>query len=218
MTSKNIYVIPNKRNKLLPSYKIPSKNKRCGVIFTRLNSVNNQQEFIVVRGRICSIWSFPKGRMEIDDLNEYECASREVEEETGIVISPHFISKLPRMSIGKNIYYIYNVPSNFNFSFKIVDFNEVAEVCWKSVDDFKNITSNKDVRAVLRASPNSNCYNLIFSNHHNKYRSLNMFQKSFHLPEITDDDDSSSSNSSSDELNYDPPSYDEAINNNIIIN
>lgn len=105
---------------------INGKNiKRCGIIFIKdfLDiqskhefSYNKLRKILIVKGK-SGIWSLPKGRINITNTdkgqiyseNEYECASREAYEETGIYINPLLLEKLPKMKINRNTYFIMDL-------------------------------------------------------------------------------------------------------------
>ncbi len=136
----------------------PQSGKRCGVIFVDMEAppksfdYRNLSErlifFLVVMGRCSGIWSFAKGRLKSDTESDEECAIREVYEETGIRLAS--IAGMPKIIIGRNVYFIYHCKMQSFNSFKIQDKYEVGEVAWKSVSDLRKLTANKDVRAVLR--------------------------------------------------------------------
>lgn len=127
-------------------------SKRCGVIFIHKNEdcaiASQMYSFIVVKGRDSNIWSFPKGRMSSDDTTEEECAIRELYEETGIKLET--IKGMPRIVIGKNVYFAYHTNRNSYNSFTIHDNYEVGEVCWKNVEELRKLTCNKDLRAIIK--------------------------------------------------------------------
>jgi len=105
---------------------INTKNiKRCGIIFIKdFLDIQNKDEFLynklrkilIVKGK-SGIWSLPKGRINITNTdkgqiyseNEYECASREAYEETGIYINPLLLEKLPKIKINRNTYFIMDL-------------------------------------------------------------------------------------------------------------
>jgi len=146
--------------------------KRCGVIFVSSDNIKNQKptfgkftnyvrfennnwrqpqpiySFVVVRGKTSNIWSFPKGRMQSETESEEECASREVYEETGFKLQT--VKNLPRIVIGKNVYFIYHTSKEVINNFTIYDNYEVGEVAWKTLDELKDLTCNKDIRAILK--------------------------------------------------------------------
>lgn len=104
--------------------------------------------FVVVRGRASGIWSLPKGRMDSETESEEECALRELYQETGIRLPT--ISGLPRIVIGRNVYFVYHTTRALFNEFTIHDSYEVGEVAWKTMAELRRITCNKDLRAVLR--------------------------------------------------------------------
>lgn len=130
----------------------------------RNQDLESVTEIIIVKGRLSRIWSLPKGRINNSiSESEYECASREVFEETGINLSPDIIATLPRINIGKNIYFIHYVNSNTLFNFSIRDLHEVCEVGWKSLASIRLLNCNKDIRSLLKgAKTTRSLYNNIF--------------------------------------------------------
>jgi 8-oxo-dGTP pyrophosphatase MutT (NUDIX family) len=160
----------------------PQSGRRCGIIFVQVglahsashskindtvgsyHGFNNRRRasFLVVKGRASNIWSFPKGRMKNEEETEEICALREVFEETGIVLTT--TKDLPRIMIGRNVYFIYHTTQQAFSSFQIHDNFEVGEVAWKTSDELRKMSANKDIRAVLRY-PNRICpyHRLIYS-------------------------------------------------------
>jgi 8-oxo-dGTP pyrophosphatase MutT (NUDIX family) len=142
------------------------EGRRCGIIPVDIRHVNgkNVVSFLTVlgkssrdeRNRMINIYSFAKGRMEPRESHE-ECASREFWEETGIKLKG--IEALPRINIGKNIYFIFHTTKEALCGFSPVDRKEVEKVEWKTLDELKSIvssshlfpiTANKDIRQVIR--------------------------------------------------------------------
>ena len=146
--------------------------KRCGVIFISTDNIKNQKpnfgkfanyvrfennnwrqpqpiySFVVVKGKTSNIWSFPKGRMQTETESEEECALREVYEEIGFKLET--VKNLPRIVIGRNVYFIYHTSKELLNNFTIYDNYEVGEVDWKTFDELKDLTCNKDIRAILK--------------------------------------------------------------------
>lgn len=173
--------------------------KRCGIIFVsteniknqkassgrfvnyvRLNSNNNWREsqviysFIVVCGKTSNIWSFPKGRMQSETESEEDCAIREVYEETGIKLKT--VEGLPRIVIGRNVYFIYHTTKDQLSRFTIYDNYEVGEVSWKTIDELKQLQCNKDLRAILKYPYKRQTYHdIIFTK--NRYTKLDDMYK-----------------------------------------
>lgn len=140
-----------------------NKWKRCGVIV--LKQFNNSKYFLVVKGASSGIWSLPKGRIMIDEEEE-DCASRELWEETGLLISPNRLKSLGRLRIDYNVYFVLDLDTMENRDiakvlknikeFATQDHNEVSEVAWKCISDLMKMTCNKDIRNLIRRSQKHN--------------------------------------------------------------
>jgi ADP-ribose pyrophosphatase YjhB (NUDIX family) len=130
---------------------------------TRENQNYNSKiySFITVKGKTSGIWSLPKGRMSNDTETEEECALREVYEETGIKLQS--VENLPRIVIGRNVYFIYHTSKKEFNTFEIHDKEEVSTVAWNTTEELRNMTCNKDLRAILRYPTHiHNYHQLIF--------------------------------------------------------
>lgn len=140
--------------------------RRCGIIPVDIRQVEGKEivSFLTVlgkptrddRGRMINIYSFAKGRMEPHETHA-ECASREFWEETGIKLKG--VELLPRINIGKNIYFIFHTTKETLSRFDQIDRREVERVEWKTYDELCDIvstshilpfTANKDIRQVIR--------------------------------------------------------------------
>lgn len=125
--------------------------KRCGIIFIKEEDEN--KNILVVKGSYTGIWSFPKGRV-IEGESDEECASREVWEETGIVINPEFLKQLTKIQIDNNIYFIYNLDllgkKIEDFSYLVNDKSEISDIEWKNISELSTISINKDIRIILK--------------------------------------------------------------------
>lgn len=122
--------------------------------------------FLVVRGKDTDIWSLPKGRMHDENSgsieDEHECAERETFEETGLKINTRC---LPKITIGKNVYFVKHVDKSDYQRFDIQDVHEVGEVAWKTISELKSMKCNKDLRAVLSFPRNNqHYYNIVYKN------------------------------------------------------
>jgi 8-oxo-dGTP pyrophosphatase MutT (NUDIX family) len=93
------------------------------------------------------IWSLPKGRIQ-DQETEEECAIRELYEETGIRLDT--VANLPRIVIGRNVYFISYINKYNLQTFNIIDKKEVEEVSWKTIYELRNMICNKDIRHILQ--------------------------------------------------------------------
>lgn len=145
----------------------PRKNndiRRCGIIIIKDFVKNNDftsdikpetvRKILLVKGK-SGFYSFPKGRIN-DYEDEYDCAIREVYEETGIKISKDLVIHLPILKMENNIYFILNLnnfiinTNNFNnkneFEYKIEPYNYKIKLIGKIYDyiNFWNF-NNKNI-------------------------------------------------------------------------
>ena len=142
------------------------EGRRCGIIPVDIRQIGNREvvSFLTVlgrstrddRGRLVNIWSWAKGRMEPHESHA-QCAAREFWEETGIMLKG--VEELPRINIGKNIYFILHTTRDALCQFSPKDRKEVERVEWKTADELRNIvstsyilpvTANKDIRQVIQ--------------------------------------------------------------------
>ena len=138
-------------DKYIDNFNKPPKNEsvayRSGIIFVIKNEIFDSIKVLVVRGNTTGIWSFPKGRMNDNELEEV-CAIREVYEETGIVVEN--LKDKSRFKIGRNTYFIMEVMDEDKYkNFKIKDVQEIDIVEWKTLGELRNLDCNKDIRAIL---------------------------------------------------------------------
>jgi 8-oxo-dGTP pyrophosphatase MutT (NUDIX family) len=110
--------------------------KVCGTIV--YSSKNN---ILVVQGRKTNKWSFPKGhRYECE--GEFECAIRETEEETGLILDSNYerIENLPT-----GVYYVYRLQDEP--ALEPHDLKEVMDARWVAPDELRYYYNNYDLRA-----------------------------------------------------------------------
>lgn len=135
--------------------------KRSGIIF--VSRQLDDLKFLVVKGVLSGIYSFPKGRQN-DDENVELCASREVFEETGIEIDPSQLTSSNRIKLGKNTYFILEVNEDNYQAFNIQDREEICEVTWKSISELRRLHCNKDIRNLLQyPTKNYHYHRMIFN-------------------------------------------------------
>ena len=125
------------------------KDIRCGGILINksLDSV------IIVLNRDSKMkgehkWGLPKGHIKAgEELTQ--CASREIEEETGLKIDIN--DKNPRIKINDTYYYIIIMNENVYLSPK--DKREIAEVRWERVENMGTINTNRGLRKLDSVFP-----------------------------------------------------------------
>lgn len=124
-----------------------SKKYNCaGVAVFRVN--DNKIETILVKTP-AGHYSMPKGKREKNEGN-FECAIRELEEETGLTRDMIELSGESHIEKDNIIYYFANIkPEYHDFKLKISDPEELEEVCWMDIEKVKRI-DDKCIKTVRR--------------------------------------------------------------------
>jgi ADP-ribose pyrophosphatase YjhB (NUDIX family) len=108
----------------------------CGAIM--LNTAMTKCVLVKAWGK-CSAWSFPKGKINQDE-SKWECAIREVEEETGFNCSEHVNPQdYLELSVRQQTIRLYiatGVPEDVNF--KTQTRKEIGDIQWLPLDGLRN--------------------------------------------------------------------------------
>lgn len=127
----------------------PSFNKsRCygGIIKS-----TSTGKYLLVKG-FTGKWSFPKGHREIGET-PYDCAKREIYEETGLTID----NIQDKKAIFVSIYYYFNIELDEEYPTNPIDTDEVKDIRWFLPEETNLIEKNKDVNIYfLKLLTNSN--------------------------------------------------------------
>lgn len=126
-----------------------TKEKSCGAVIYRM--VNGTRQYFVLlnkKNNAKGHWGFPKGHMEQGE-NEYETASREIFEETGLLVifcgDTRVVSHYsPRPGIEKDVvYFVATVRDNQNVRLQK---EEVADYKWCTFQEAKSLlTFDQDI-------------------------------------------------------------------------
>jgi len=99
----------------------------------------NTGKYLLVKG-ITGKWSFPKGHIELNET-PYECAKREIYEETGLIIENINLMNI----IFVSLYYYFDITLETEFDTSPKDLNEIKDIKWFLPEETVNIKKNQDV-------------------------------------------------------------------------
>ena len=100
----------------------------CGVIVFS----NQLKQLLLVLQEESNKWGFPKGHMtrwELYNKQYFDCAKRELHEETGIDLNRTKHSKLGTLIIGKKLFYVIELYKHINY-IKTKDKKEIHSLKW----------------------------------------------------------------------------------------
>ena len=96
-------------------------------------------KYLLVKGHTGK-WSFPKGHREKGET-PYDCAKREIYEETGLTID----NIQDKKAIFVSIYYYFDIELDEEWPTNPIDTKEVKDIRWFSPEETNVIDKNKDV-------------------------------------------------------------------------
>ena len=91
----------------------------------------NTHKLVIVKGNQ-GIYSFPKGHFNSNESLE-ECASREIEEETGLHFDTEFLHDCHSIVIYNYVYFIITL--NTEHALHVNDTHEIATCSWYGIDE-----------------------------------------------------------------------------------
>ena len=119
---------------------------RCGGIL--LNSCRTKT--ILVRGIGSRQWTFPAGKIDLNENND-ACAEREVFEETGFqgcVASKTNFLEFKKRKVCYTLFEFANVPDDYDFAPQTR--NEIADIQWFELCNLNEVLSDKLTQQVLQ--------------------------------------------------------------------
>jgi 8-oxo-dGTP diphosphatase len=124
----------------------------AGGVVWRVDDHGRVEVLVIHRPRLVD-WSFPKGKLEVTDLDEQHCALREVEEETGYRCSlgrelPS-IEYYDRKGRHKRVRYWEMRPVSGEGAFRAGW--EVGGIRWVGIDEARGLLTYDSDRTVLAA-------------------------------------------------------------------
>jgi 8-oxo-dGTP pyrophosphatase MutT (NUDIX family) len=144
------------------------KIEQCGVIL--LNSEENTclscYKILIVQQKNSNKWGLPKGHLNIKEKNIiafqsgrqkvpiiydnfYECAKRELVEETGVIINDYDQEYIIETLLSNKIFYIIKI-SDINIIVNPIDTDEISDVKWCKFNELNNFIENNDCNKTIR--------------------------------------------------------------------
>jgi ADP-ribose pyrophosphatase YjhB (NUDIX family) len=100
-------------------------------------------------------WGLPKGHLssKYENKNLFACASRELMEETGIMLNMLKYEKLGSCKIRNGMYYIIRMKRQIPTHLRPIDRKEVGRLQWLSILDIVGFTQKAPCNVTLREIP-----------------------------------------------------------------
>jgi len=106
----------------------------------------NHNKILVVLGRDQRKWSFPKGQIDETDKTIYDCAIRELYEETGIQLQIYDVC-IATIRVDNVFYFIYNSCQRYKPAPK--DHKEIMTAKWMKLSTIISLNCNSSMRKIL---------------------------------------------------------------------
>lgn len=135
----------------------------CGIVL-----INKQFDKILIIFQNESLkWGLPKGHMDPRELSNkayFDCAKRELLEETGIMITTHKYRKLGTFLIKDKLFYTLQLLKDINIK-KPMDTNEIGDIKWLPIKNIFNFMKTAQCNVTLKEL--NNYISTIYESRHN---------------------------------------------------
>jgi 8-oxo-dGTP pyrophosphatase MutT (NUDIX family) len=142
--NKRLYSTKKVQQQQTPPEKPPQKCKTSGAILRYETQHSGEYRYALVQGSYTKKWSFPKGHIN-EEEDPFDCALREVSEETGIDVLPPPATSL---QIGFGYYYIFELEEEYPLLPR--DTTEVINTKWVTLQEMRKMDVNADVSQYMR--------------------------------------------------------------------
>ena len=96
----------------------------------------------------CQKWGYPKGHVENNETT-YECAKRELYEETGLVIN---ISDHKTVNVNNSKYYVFTTDEAELKNINPVDTNEINAAQFQDISTIQSLNLNREASVLIKKS------------------------------------------------------------------
>jgi len=134
----------------------------CGIVL--LNK--NFDKVLIIFQNESLKWGLPKGHMDQIELNKnayFDCAKRELLEETGIMINTHKHRKLGTFIIKDKLFYILQLLKDINIK-KPMDTTEIGDIKWLPIVNIVNFIKQYQCNVTIKEL--NNYLLTIYESHH----------------------------------------------------
>ena len=142
----------------------------CGVIL--LNKTI--EKFLIIYQNESSKWGLPKGHMEQNEINQnlfFDCAKRELLEETGIMINTHKYKKMGTYILKNKMFFVIRLLKDIQLKTPH-DQNEVGAIMWLPIKDVYKFSRLYDCNITLKET--CRYISTIYEYHHKDDNHLKM--------------------------------------------
>ena len=123
--------------------------EECGaIVFDRLG-----KSVLIIFQNESQKWGLPKGHIDPrEGGNYFECAKRELEEETGIMMNLIKYRRVGTCVIRNKIFYIVQLMKDVH-RLRPMDHNEIGEIKWLNVEQIRSFVNAQQCNVTLREFP-----------------------------------------------------------------
>lgn len=123
--------------------------EECGaIVFDRLG-----ESVLIIFQKESQKWGLPKGHIDPKEgVNYFECAKRELEEETGIMMNLIKYRRVGTCVIRNKIFYIVQLMKDVH-RLRPMDHNEIGEIKWLNVEQIHSFVKAQQCNVTLREFP-----------------------------------------------------------------
>lgn len=123
--------------------------EECGtIVFDRRG-----ESVLIIFQKESQKWGLPKGHIDPKEGNNYfECAKRELEEETGIMMNLIKYRRVGTCVIRNKIFYIVQLMKDVH-RLRPMDHNEIGEIKWLNVEQIRSFVHAQECNVTLREFP-----------------------------------------------------------------
>nr|QOI90453.1 hypothetical protein HWQ62_00317 [Pyramimonas orientalis virus] len=134
----------------------------CGIVL-----INKQFDNVLIIFQNESLkWGLPKGHMDQNELNRqayFDCAKRELLEETGIMINTHKHKKIGTFILRDKLFYVVQLMKDIHIK-KPLDTTEIGDVRWLPIPKIIDFMNTYNCNVTIKEL--NNYISTMYESHH----------------------------------------------------